>query len=399
MRASPLCCGVLLVALCCLSGCPGKTVERAVSRVTNSIDGAVSVIDRQGDAIMFQGADFNQTLAELTLTIQSMPKDWAEQFESRTQSIISSLQSAAELTATTTAQAAGTQTRATIDFARLRVGADLRELSHAMRAKLRGEPVPPPIERIPFVCQSDVKLIHPSTTMSVTWNGWDLNHPELKVGLKNLEGRITEHPVLSIGTAYDRTANLSRVDNLNEFVEVVLLWKGEPLTSVGIARIPPLPLPTPPQPEARQVPAEPWGPFVPPRVGNGDRESDGEIRLDWKVDFRVEDGRRVIAAVSLQGREWDSGRNVADGDRSECRGSTTYAIYTAPSDLEIISVETPDIAGSFIDRDHQLDVQHHSGFRLEFIGDTDGDEVGTETSIRCPTRSTINVTVRRRGDR
>ncbi|MGK4002676.1 hypothetical protein WMF31_08635 [Sorangium sp. So ce1036] len=118
--------------------------------------------------------------------------------------------------------------------------------------------------------------------------------------------------------------------------------------------------------------------YIPPRVG-GDAEFDGHgPSVSLQVELSVFNGNELWAAVSMDALETKSNWTHAEG-------TAWYRLYTARS--PIVEVDGPgDFSHSYTDTDHAHDIFSFGPEslvnKLDYVGDTKGNEAGTRTGVR-----------------
>ncbi|WP_437806343.1 hypothetical protein [Sorangium sp. So ce1078] len=118
--------------------------------------------------------------------------------------------------------------------------------------------------------------------------------------------------------------------------------------------------------------------YVPPRVG-GDAEYDGHgPSVSLQVELSVFNGNELWAAVYMDALETKS-------NWTRAAGTAWYRLYTASR--PIVEVVGPvDFNHTYTDTDHAHDIFSFAPDslvnKLDYVGDTKGNEAGTKTGVR-----------------
>ncbi|WP_437304493.1 hypothetical protein [Sorangium sp. So ce388] len=118
--------------------------------------------------------------------------------------------------------------------------------------------------------------------------------------------------------------------------------------------------------------------YIPPRVG-GDAEFDGHgPSVSLQVELSVFNGNELWAAVYMDALETKSNWTHASG-------TAWYRLYTASS--PIVDVDGPiSFNHTYTDTDHAHDIftfaPDNLVNKLDYVGDTKGNEAGTKTGVR-----------------
>ena len=118
--------------------------------------------------------------------------------------------------------------------------------------------------------------------------------------------------------------------------------------------------------------------YIPPRVG-GDAEFDGHgPSVSLQVELSVFNGNELWAAVYMDALETKSNWTHASG-------TAWYRLYTASS--PIVDVDGPiSFSHTYTDTDHAHDIftfaPENLVNKLDYVGDTKGNEAGTKTGVR-----------------
>ena len=122
----------------------------------------------------------------------------------------------------------------------------------------------------------------------------------------------------------------------------------------------------------------PTGFFIPPLV-EGDREFGGHGPVTYlRVDLQVRNNTQVWAQVYMRARETKGDRTTAEGTAEFMIGSSAKPI------IDILTSRVQD--HQYTDTNHEMDVFSFpvSGpvSRIEYVGDTKGDEAGIRTGCQ-----------------
>ncbi|WP_437274626.1 hypothetical protein WME90_25590 [Sorangium sp. So ce375] len=118
--------------------------------------------------------------------------------------------------------------------------------------------------------------------------------------------------------------------------------------------------------------------YVPPRVG-GDAEYNGHgPSVSLQVGLSVFNGNELWAAVSMDALETKS-------DWTRAAGTAWYRLHVASS--PIVDVVSPnDFSHAYTDTDHAHDIFSFAPEslvnKLDYVGDTKGNDAGTKTGVR-----------------
>jgi len=145
--------------------------------------------------------------------------------------------------------------------------------------------------------------------------------------------------------------------------------------------------------------------FVPPKVGGGDADYDGNGPcVDFRLALRLEDGDKTLAAhYRMHAYECASDVGMPKEDFTTAKGEEELILKVASPRGRILGYNVnPTMSQSYIDKNHDEDdfkssdpaSQFHDPdspvTELKFVGDTDGDEAGTKTRVFITFRD-INV--------
>jgi hypothetical protein len=378
--------------------CPAcNSCFKPVKDLTTVFAQASKTLEGIGTDLANQTADFNLTASRLTDVIKSLPEEAGVE-----------LRNALQQVAERATQAAGIEVRCTSDFARERIAGDVSYLAKlfAARAHLQPEPQRPPAE--PMICQPSPSSVRRGATNAVVvWDGYDFGKAgTLSAALENQNRQRTPVDILSLGSPYKLTADLSRVqDQMSPTVSrLVLLWSDQVKSEVAIEM--------PPQSTRQviEVPLAPWGPLVAthcqhPRNAAADSEFAGHgPKVDWSVALtisnhhldREERERKIVAHITYEAMEWNRGAAAPQDDFTEACGDWSRVVYTAPVGYRILRiVDTPVDSGSYVDVSTSVaDSQSGSIYnRYVLGGDGSGSDVGAFTQIAAPVQGKVKIEV------
>jgi len=322
------------------------------------VNQAVNVLDDAIDALQNASADRQKVLQEAQ---QKLPQDSAIRKELDT------------LAKRSIAQA-GVELRCDADVIRTQI---LRALE-GIKAGLLKESVP---KLEPALCQVvplgvDRGLV-PDRLKQVEFYGYDFDtDPTLRVWLERAgQPRLDVTGKLGRPTHYAMTLKFGatgvQLDDRSE--RFALEWGGRTITTIAVfGRGTPVCGSKVEQLDGRKVT------FKPRRAGRGDADFHGhgpEVRTTVTL-LPAPDVLR--ARVYMKARETRS-------DWTEASGYQDFELYRPPPGWAIKRLPgTPQASHSYVDRDHNLDSYDLGGGlvkRLEYVGDTSGNEAGTRTQV------------------
>lgn len=142
--------------------------------------------------------------------------------------------------------------------------------------------------------------------------------------------------------------------------------------------------------------------FIPPAVTNTQYGDGGKPDKDFDdngpcVTFRLNlnlDSARKTLTANYYMDAWECPDDFSKirEDYTQAVGSRTITLYTAAEDEKILSFNVQSSFNhQYIDTDHQHDIYTFGGLspvlKLEYRGDTDGNEAGTRTRVKVTFRS------------
>lgn len=339
---------ITLLVFLSMSGC--IDLDSPVKRAVAALDEAIFSLDNAN-------ADWQKIL-----------EDTRDKLTDETQSTI---RNEVSNTLNRAVAATGVEFRCDTDFVRTRVRQDLMRI----RARLLGE-TPPVV--IPALCQvvpSQIDLsLEPNRRSSIGYFGYDFD-TETRPGvfLQSKDGTMTDvSSHLSITHHYQMTLNTGGNGvplSLND-KQLIIKWANLTLSEVPIIGQKCV--------EKLDRTARTEAFFLPP-LKRGDTEFSGNGPVVNVWVNAVNHRKHVTAYIYMKAEETKEDWTTAEG----FSGDTV--LYTAPYGYEITSVNAQPDSFSYTDTNNDPDVfARGSGLvgRYEFVGDTDGNEAGTKTSVR-----------------
>jgi hypothetical protein len=270
---------------------------------------------------------------------------------------------------------AGVEFRCDADF----VGTRVRQALIGIKAKFLGQAVP---LAEPSLCQVVPIAIDresvPEHIRQVEFYGYDLSSANnLRVFLERSgSNRSDVTNKLDRPTHYAMTLKFGasgvQLDNTSE--RFILEWDGRPISTIAIIQ------PTTPICREKVLPFTPGKiTYTPPRVGSGDSDFKGH-------------GPQVIASVSiliaptaLRARVYMNAKETKS-DWTQVSGQEVFPVYNVEPGWRIEGVNGPLFSHyKYTDSDHEKDSFNvGSGGPVKnfaFIGDTKGDEAGSDTQV------------------
>ncbi|WP_437653644.1 hypothetical protein [Sorangium sp. So ce1182] len=118
--------------------------------------------------------------------------------------------------------------------------------------------------------------------------------------------------------------------------------------------------------------------YIPPRVG-GDSDFSGNGPSVYLITgLHLVNGNEVWATVHIDAKETKS-------DWTQATGTGWFHLYTAPREITAIFAQ-PFMEHKYVDTDHDRDIfGFPAGYlvsRLEYVGDTKGNEAGSRTGVK-----------------
>ena len=343
---------VVSIAGGCLFGGLQTQIQDTTTRTVNVLDDAIDALQTQSSAW------------------QSVLQEAQNKLTDAAQSTIRN--EIANLVTRSIAQA-GVEFRCNADF----IGARVRQQLMRIKAKLLGQPVP---AAEPAICQVvpiavDRSLV-PDRLKQIEFYGYDFDAASnLAVFLERAGGRVNVTDKLDRPTHYAMTlkfgANGIQLDAMSQ--RLVLEWDNRQISSMAVIQ------PATPVCESKLV-RIPSGKvtFMPRRTrGDGDFGGHGP-----KVNVTVtltSDPQALSARVYIKAKE-------TKDDWTTAEGSQVFPLFSPDPGWRIDRVVgSLSASHSYTDGNHAVDSFNlGSGGpvrRLEFVGDTDGDEAGTRTKV------------------
>ncbi|MDJ1470491.1 hypothetical protein [Xanthocytophaga flava] len=371
-RFLPVCCLCILV---CFTQCGIKSAIGDILGTANNVTTQVtSVIDNAIGDLSSESANWREILQK---AINDLPKDVQSTIRTEMTDLLNRA-----------IAASGSEIRCDADFFRNRLIQGLQNI----KAQLLGNQ-PPPLE--PQLCTViplaiDMEL-DPSRRNKIEFYGYDFDKAKIKVLLEN-GGALTDiSSFMDQPTHYHMTLNLggNGVNLTGASTRIILQWNDRNISSIGILQK------TTPICEVKTSPNISISPisFMPPHIGSGDREFDGngpDIYCTVKLENQ---GNRVDAVIYMSAKE-------TEDDWTEARGTQKSTIYQADPGWQITEIIGPvESSYSYRDNDHELDKFAGTGpvQTYTFMGDGKGDDVGSNTNVTVKLNA-LRVTLKQTGN-
>lgn len=354
-----------------------------LGKVTDAINRATDVIDRGIEDIQSESANWSTVLQRVA---QDLPAE-----------INATIRNEAQNLATRSIATAGVEFRCNVDFLAARAIASLRWL----KSKLNGdESAAPPPPQFCQVSPDAIDLNARETSISkVTIHGYDFDHMDqsgkrISFYLLKGDGTREEVPEARIGrtTHYQITINigeLARTLYQDKVTKIISTWDNTSATYPEVVVLPWLR-----QRRTERVNLERTS-FMPPKVGNGDRDfnthDDEHMSLDARGEISLSDASVLKCRVYMRAREERS-------DWTEVAGySPWFVAYSAPAGWRIASFRPNSNSRhtANITTNGELIYSRPAGEvvqRFQVWGDRGGDEAGTWTRMEVQWR-TMEVTI------
>ncbi len=250
------------------------------------------------------------------------------------------------------------------------------------RAKLTGETyIEQPPAFIMFTPDKIEMARVPSQLNSITIYGYDFDRKDpqgnkLKLMLLNGGTLVDVTQALSLPTHYQGLFNLGSngVQLTNQSNQLILFWNNNPISTLAVIQ------PPPPQPRDIDVGLANIS-FIPPKT-HGDAEFDGNgpvVNLETVIAIA---NNMVVAEIYMKAYE-------PGGDHTTAEGWSDFkVVYIPPPGTRIQAIVSAQHSeASYVDSNHSQDVVTMGDFDLvrtyTCVGDTDGDEAGTKTSVNA----------------
>lgn len=344
---------IVSIAGGCLFGGLQTQIQDLTTRTVNVLDDAIDALQTQSSAWQ---TILQEAQTKLTDAAQSTIRN-----------------EIANLVTRSIAQA-GVEFRCNADF----VGARVRQQLIRIKAKLLGQQVPP---AEPAFCQVvpiavDRSLV-PDRLKQVEFYGYDFNEASnLTVFLERAPGvRVNVTDKLDRPTHYAMTlkfgANGVQLDATSQ--RLVLEWDARQISTLAIIQ------PATPVCESKLVRFSPGKvTFMPPRT-RGDGDFGGHGPKVYVSVTLLTTPQEITARVHMRAKETKDNWTTAEGSR-------VFSLFSPDPGWRIDRVVGSQIAShTYTDGNHAVDsFNQGSGGpvkRLEFVGDTDGDEAGTRTKV------------------
>ena len=330
-------------------------------RIADSTTEAVNALDDATDALQSASADWQQVLQDLTSKL-------TDEAQSTLRNEIANL-------ASRTVAQTGVEFRCDADFLRTRVRQSLLRI----KAKFLGQSVPAPE---PSLCQvvpvAVDRTLVPARLKQIEFYGYDFDQsPDLGVFLQTASGqRQNIMSAVDRPTHYAMTvrfgANGVQLDqNSSRFI---LEWAGRPVSTIAVIQ------PQTPVCETKIQPIDPTPVTLRPNKTRGDREFAGNgPRVTTRVDLQ-RSPTALSVRVYMRARETRS-------DYTTAEGTETFPLFTPEPGWEIENIVGP---ASMDPHTYTDDTETTDSFdrgsggpvkRLDFVGDTSGDDAGVKTQV------------------
>ena len=321
----------------------------------------VNAIDDAVDALNNAQADWQQVLRDL----QAQLTDDAQ----------ATIRNEVAVLTNRLVSAVGVEFRCDADFVRARVIQALL----GIKAKVLGEPVPPPE---PSLCQvvpiTVDRAAVPTNVTQLEFYGYDLKDAAgLSMNLERTTGtpvNVTAHLARPTNYAMTLRFGAGGVQLDDRSSRFRLDWSGRTLSTVDVIQ------PQTPVCESKTAHFTPGSvTYEPGKKGNGDRDFDGNgPKVRATVTLRVEP-KAIGAEVYMRAAETES-------DWTRAEGSKVFDLYHPDPGWRIELLEGSTTAThSYTDNDHTNDSYDiGSGGpvkRFVYVGDRDGDDAGRGTQV------------------
>ncbi len=337
---------------CLLGNLPGK-IEDLTTRTVNVLDDAI-------DALETQSAAWQTILQE----VQSKLTDAAQ----------STIRNEIANLVTRSIAQAGVEFRCNADF----IGARVRQHLIRIKAQFLRQPVPP-VE--PALCQvvpiAVDRTLVPGRLTQVEFYGYDFNEANgLRVFLERTPGgRLDVTDKLDRPTHYAMTLKFGAtgvpLDSASQ--RFVLEWETKQISTIAVIQ------PATPVCVSKVVPASPNRvTFQPPRTrGDGDFSGNGP-RVSVVVSL-LTTPQGISARVYMRAKE-------TEDDWTTAEGTQDFSLFSPDPGWRIDRVVSSQFAThAYTDGNHERDSFNLGAGglvkRLEYVGDTSGDEAGTRTKV------------------
>lgn len=367
------------LAVCCLlagalAGCE-QLIEGLATEAENIRTEAVGVLQQAVDDLRRESSAWREVVDETLDRLDSTLHDTVRE-------------DLTELAERAVARA-GIEFRCNADF----VGDRVREGIERLIAELSGVAVPPTRPRVCHAIPNAVPLNRVAEDLThLEFAGYNFDSAlPVEAFVVNEAGEENVSWALHRVTHYLMTLDLglNGAELDAQSLRIELRWDGEVLSDVAVIQ------PRPPRCEERvAIGIVPPQTYTPPHT-RGDDEFDGHGPRIWASVRLQFDTDRVMAQLYMKAEETRS-------DWTTAEGRTTRTIYRAPAGWEIIGINGPGFDEmQYLDDDHAIDEFWGSvnGLvdRWLFVGDTRGDEAGTETQMEVFIAD-LEVILRETGD-
>ncbi len=337
------------LSITCLISCGlGKTIEDATTKAVNAIDEAISNLS-------FESQEWRTVLSD---ALDKIPDEIKEIIGNDMQNLVSE-----------SIAVAGVEVRCNVDFFRTRLRQDLENI----KRKILKQPL---VERDAEICQTVPNLIDmnlsPNDRNSITFTGYDLRNPDVKIFLRSGSQMIDHTSKSSTNSNYQLTVNLggNGVPLNSNSSKIILKYKNNTLSEIPVIQV------APEICDSKAVNTSPKKHTLVPTKTRGDREFDGNgPRITCSVKLKLsQDKKNLRAEMYMKAKETKS-------DWSTAEKTETITLYNAPNNwiIEKISTNPTGNHKTYLDDDHALDTYNIGEGpvqRMVFTGDLNGDDIG-----------------------
>lgn len=290
-----------------------------------------------------------------------------------------------------TIAASGTEFRCDMDFLRIRLREDLERIRNDLLGLDTQEPKNPVLcAAVPTAVDLNAEEFRRNR---IDYYGFNLDGTSISAAIVNRFGsrrNVSQH--LHIITNYQMTLNLATaaVALGEDDRAIVLSWNGEEQSSIPVN-------PSAPRECETKVLTVPGGihDFTPRHIkGDADFKGHGP-KVEARVRLSLDDPRqRLTAKIYMLAREWKDGQVKSDFTMAEGYSDRILlfdsSLETEPDWLIKGYNISDSSAVNYVDTDHQDDIYNETGsqpvLQWRFVGDTHGDEAGTETKVKVTFR-------------
>lgn len=370
-----LLCSVFLPIVFFLSGCG---ISSQLKQTNVELHNAVDSFDRAIDALARQSSDWQ-------VVLQTLEENLVDDTQSTLRVELNDLMRTGLL-------ATGGEFRCDADFLRIRMERELRRIRNDfVRILNTGEPLLPEIPIEPHICSTvpvavDLGVDEKRRAILDVY-GFDLRSMAITAEVVSVNG-VRRNVTGSLGIISDQqmVLDLTKSGALPEkgSRQIVFSWNGKPQSVIPILN---------PTIEIRctthteLVTGDPET-FTPPHK-KGDKEFDDHgpcVRFGLNLKLDAE-RKKLWAEYRMDAWECPDDFCCEKKDFTQAEGSGSVLLFQVTSPNESIlgfNLES-NFYDEYIDNNHQSDIRTFGGVKpvekLIYVGDTDGDEAGTETKV------------------